>query len=70
MSNERRVSGMWIILLVVGVVWATTALLTIAERALHVLASIAFTAVIAAALVAVLAKLLVGAGRPDEQEDR
>jgi hypothetical protein len=53
---------------VVIVIWATTALLSIAIRALHVFTSIALTVAIGAALVALVLRAMAGLGRSGEEE--
>jgi hypothetical protein len=68
MTNERRGTGMALLLGVVIAIWATTALLTIAVRVLHVVASIALTLAIAAALVVFLLKGLRELSRSNEEE--
>jgi len=53
---------------VVVVIWATTALLSIAIRALHVFTSIALTVAIGAALVAFVGRAMAGLGRSGREE--
>jgi hypothetical protein len=69
MSNERRGTGISILLWAVVAIWATTALLSIAMRTVHVLFSAAVTVAIAAALVAFVLKALAGSG-PSEKEEQ
>jgi hypothetical protein len=68
MNNERRGTGMALLLSVVIAIWATTALLAIAVRTLHVVASIALTLAIAAALVVLVFKGLRELSRSEEEE--
>jgi hypothetical protein len=67
MSNERRGTGLSTLLWVVVAIWATTALLSIAMRTVHVLLSAAVSIAITAALVAFVLKALAGSG-PREKE--
>ena len=53
-------SGITIVMLVIATIWATTALLTIVGRVVHILASAVFAVLIAAALAAFIARILVG----------
>jgi chromate transport protein ChrA len=68
MSNERRGGWMAGLVAVVIGIWATTALLSIAIRALHVFTSIALTVAIGAALVALVLRAMAGLGRSGEEE--
>jgi hypothetical protein len=68
MSNERRGTGISILLVVVVAIWATTALLSIAMRTVHVLLSAAISIAITAALVALVVKAIAGSGSSKEEE--
>jgi hypothetical protein len=68
MSNERRGTGISILLGAVTAIWATTALLSIAMRTVHVLLSAAVSIVITAALVALVAKAVAGPGSSKEED--
>jgi hypothetical protein len=68
MSNERRGTGMSILLWAVVAIWATTALLSIAMRTVHVLLSVAISIAITAALVALVLKAIAGSGSSKEEE--
>ena len=59
---------MGILLGVVVAIWATTALLSIAMRTVHVLLSAAVSIAITAALVALVLKAIVGHGSSKEEE--
>ena len=61
-------SGTTVIVLVIAMIWATMALLTITARALHLLASAAITVLIVAALAAFIARMLTDSGRSREEE--
>jgi hypothetical protein len=67
MSSERRMSWIEIVVLVSAAIWATTALLAIIGRVVHVLATVAFTILIVAALAAFIARMLVGSNRKEER---
>jgi len=69
MSNERRGTGISILLVAVLAIWATTALLSIAMRTVHVLLSAAVSVAITAALIVFVLKALAGSG-PSEKEDQ
>ena len=68
MSNERRGTGISILLGTVIAIWATTALLAIAMRTVHVLLSAAISIAITAALIALVVKSIAGAGSSKEEE--
>jgi hypothetical protein len=68
MSNERRGTGISILLGAVVAIWATTALLSIAMRTVHVLLSVAVSIAITAALVALVAKAVAGPGSSKEED--
>ena len=68
MSNERRGTGISILLWAVVAIWATTALLSIAMRTVHVLLSAAVSIAITAALVAFVLKAIAGSGSSKEEE--
>jgi hypothetical protein len=68
MSNERRGTGISILLVAVAAIWATTALLSIAMRTVHVLLSAAISIAITAALVALVVKAVAGSGSSKEEE--
>ena len=67
MSNERRGTGISILLGAVIAIWATTALLSIAMRTVHVLLSAAISVAITAALVALVVKAVAGFGSSNEE---
>jgi hypothetical protein len=68
MSNERRGPGISILLGAVVAIWATTALLSIAMRTVHVLLSAAVSIAITAALVALVLKAAAGSGSTKEED--
>jgi hypothetical protein len=68
MSNERRGTGMSILLWAVVAIWATTALLSIAMRTVHVLLSAAVSIAITAALIALVLKTAAGCRSSKEEE--
>jgi hypothetical protein len=68
MSNERRGTGMSILLWAVVAIWATTALLSIAMHTVHVLLSAAVSIAITAALVVLVLKAVAGSGSSKEEE--
>ena len=59
---------MSILLWSVAAIWATTALLSIAMRTVHVLLSIAGSIAITAALVALVLKAVAGSGPSNKEE--
>jgi hypothetical protein len=67
-SNERRGNRVSVILWAVVAIWATTALLSIAVRTVHVLLSAAISIAITAALVAFVLKALAGSGSAKKEE--
>jgi len=66
MSNERRGTGMSILLWSVLAIWATTALLSIAMRTVHAFFSEAISVAVTAALVALVLKTVAGSGSSKE----
>jgi hypothetical protein len=68
MSNERRGTGISILLWAVVAIWATTALLSIAMRTVHVLLSTAVSIGITAALVALVLKAIGRTSSSKEEE--